>query len=369
MRSVRFVLGIGGMNNQMLNRERLKVLFSSNRNPNFETFTDYIEKAFKEVGCETVFFENRDFTIPGRIRDRFNFLHKFDLKILNKRLFNIAKTFKPDLFLEDGGWNILPEPIQTMKKMGVKTALWTNDPPRSQVYEFKSIRLSAPYYNFVFATGTEGIDGFKGLEIENLSLLPFACDSDFHKPVAITAEERQIYGFDVCFAGSGDKSVYPMRIKFLESLVDFRLGVWGPGWETLPLESPLRQFIKGGALRPSKWIKLFSASKIVFHSHYRDPLDNFPNYQANPRVFEALACGSFLLVDDQRDVQALFKDGDHLVIYKDIEDLRAKVSYYLKNDDERKRIAENGRREVLEKHTYRHRVKAILDIVGLGERQ
>ena len=39
----------------------MKVLFSSNINPNFKTFSDYIEKAFIEAGCETYFFENRDF--------------------------------------------------------------------------------------------------------------------------------------------------------------------------------------------------------------------------------------------------------------------------------------------------------------------
>ena len=357
------------MNNQMLKRERLKVLFSSNRNPNFETFTDYIEKAFKEVGCETVFFENRDFTILGRIRDRFNFLHKFDLKMLNKRLLNIAKTFKPDLFLEDGGWNILPGTIDALKGLGIKTALWTNDPPRDQLAEFKPIKIVAPHYDFVFITGTEAVEAFKD-DVKNLHLLPFACDPDFQKPVKLTDEERQKYGYDVCFVGSGHIEIYPYRIKFLESLTDLNInmGMWGPGWETLPTTSPLRRVISGGPLRTTAWVKLFSASKIIFHSHYQDPSGVYPNYQTNPRVFEALACGAFLLVDDQRDVRELFKDGEHLVIYKDIEDLRAKVSYYLKNDDERKRIAENGRREVLEKHTYRHRVKAILDIVGLGER-
>lgn len=348
-------------------KRRIKILFSSNRNPHFETFTDYIEKAFKEEGCDVIFFENRNFLIPGRVRDKLVALHLFDLKFLNQRLLKIAADFKPDLFLENGGWNILPETIQVMKRNGIKTALWTNDPPKSQVYDFDPIRQVAPHYDFVFIAGTDCYGGFAGQQINKITLMPFACDPDFQKPVELTSEEKRKYGFDVCFVGSGI-NVYSQRIRFLESLADINLGVWGPGWETLPSDSPLKRngCIKGGALRPVEWVKLFSAAKIVFHAHYRDPLESFPHYQANPRVFEALACGAFLLLDEQRDVVTMFKDGEHLVIYKDIDELRVKTLFYLQNDAERKRIAESGLREVLAKHTYRHRIKDILNVVGLG---
>ena len=108
----------------------MKVLFSSNKNPLFETFTEYIEKALRENGCATLFFENRDFIIPGRIRERMNFLHQLDVRRLNKRLITVAQSYKPDLFLEAGGWNILPKTVDVLRGMNIKTALWTIDPPR-----------------------------------------------------------------------------------------------------------------------------------------------------------------------------------------------------------------------------------------------
>ena len=344
---------------------KIKVLFSSNRNPLFETFTDYIEKAFKEIRCETIFFENRDFIIPGRIRDRFNFLHKFDIKMLNKRLLDIAKTFKPDLFLEDGGWNILPDTIDALKKMGVKTALWTNDVP----FNFGPIIISAPYYDFVFTAGTEAVEILKDYNVKNLRWLPFACDPDFHKPVKVSVEEKEKYGSDICFVGSGTIGIYEKRRDILEKLVDFDLGIWGTGWDNISKESSLNKFVRGFHTKPIEWVKVFSASKIALCIHYHDYSGKIPCYQASPKVFEALACGSFLLVDDQKDILSLFKDGEHLVIYKDVDDLRAKVLYYLNNETERKRIAENRRREVLEKHTYKHRIKSILDTIGLSNTQ
>ncbi|MBI5326762.1 MAG: glycosyltransferase [Deltaproteobacteria bacterium] len=339
----------------------IKVLFSSNRNPNFETFTDYIEKAFKEIGCEIVFFENRDFIIPWRIRGKFNFLQKIDLKALNKRLLNIAKTFKPDLFLEDGGWNILAETMESMKRLGIKTAMWTNDVP----IKFESIIRAAPHYDHVFTTDSGYIELFIKNNIKNYSVLNFACDPDFHKPVILSNEEMKIYGCDISFVGSYTSECYPNRRIILESLTDFDIGVWGPGWENLPDSSPLKRRVRGGHARPEEWVKIYSASKMALCIHYQSPYGMPKTHQATTKVFEIPACGVLLVVDAQKDIMTLLKSGEHLVVYKNVDDLRAKVLYYLNNEDERKTIAENGRREVLEKHTYKHRVETILKTVGL----
>lgn len=337
----------------------MKVIFSANRNPYFETFTEYIEKAFKENNCEVMFFENRDFVIPGRIRDRMVYLKKWDLQRLNKKLISIAQTYKPDIFLEAGGWNILPDTIETMRRNGIKTALWTVDPPRI----FEHIKKSAPYYDYVFTQGSEAYEILEKYNINNLYWMPFACDPDFHKPVEISTEEKEKYGCDVCFVGSGGE-LYSQRQEYLENLIEFDIGIWGPGWETLPPGSPLKKFIRGGQTRPEEWVKIFSASKIVFHSHYHDPEGKIPCYQASPRVFEALACGSFFVCDNQRDVLTLFKTGEHLVVFRDKKELKEIVSYYLNHLEEARSIAEKGRREVLEKHTYKHRLKEILAIIA-----
>lgn len=340
----------------------MKVLFSSNRNPHFEAFTDYIEKALKESDCTTLFFENRDFILPGRIRERVKYLQKFDLKRLNKRLLGIAKHFRPDLFLEQGGWNVLPDTVDAMKTRGIKTVLWVNDVP----WRFEPIKIVAPHYDFVFAAGTETIEILETYNIENLNWLPFACDPDFHKPIALTLAEKKRYGSDICFVGSGSPLLYSGRRNILENLADFDLGIWGPGWDTVPPESPLKRAIKGGHTRPAEWIKIYSASKISICIHYHDPEGNIPCHQAAPRVYEALACGAFLLVDRQRDVLSLFKPGEDLAVFDDVRELRELVTYYLRNPKEAEKIGRRGKKKVLAHHTYRHRIKEMLDIVMQG---
>jgi spore maturation protein CgeB len=80
-------------------------------------------------------------------------------------------------------------------------------------------------------------------------------------------------------------------------------------------------------------------------------------------VYEALACGTFLLVDAQRDVLASFKDREDLVIFRDRGELRDLLKYYLERPEERLEIAEKGKRTAIEKHTYRHRIGYMLQVV------
>ena len=61
------------------------------------------------------------------------------------------------------------------------------------------------------------------------------------------------------------------------------------------------------------------------------------------RIFDVLACGGFCMTNYQSEVAEYFADGEELVMYRSKEDLLAKVDYYLKHEEERARIAENGR--------------------------
>lgn len=340
----------------------MKALFSSYRNPNFITITEYIENALKSLGYEIQSFSNRDFIIPARFRDKITYLNNLDFKRLNKKLISAIKSFKPDLFLEAGGNRIFPETVEEIKRYGTKTALWTIDVPGS---DFDSIIKAASHYDFVFTGGSEAYDILNEKGVKNLQWFPFACDPEFHKPVLLNEEEKKLYGSDVVFVGTVDPVLYPFRVKTLEFISDFNLSIWGPGAENIPHDSKIKPLIRGEKTTPEIWTKIYSASKIVLCMHYKDPEGKIPCHQASPRVYEVLACGAFLMVDEQRDIIRLFKDREELVVFKDTDELKRLIRYYLERPDERKMIAENGRKKVLMEHTYKHRIEEMLKRINL----
>lgn len=334
----------------------MRVLFSSYHNPSFWTITEYTERTIMRLGHELIPFDDRAFIIPGRLRKSVPFLENRDLNRLNRRLISLASSTNPDLCLVAGGNRILPQTVQKMKSLGIKTVLWTIDAPR----HFQPIVAAAPHYDFIFCGGTEAQELMARVRIKKTYWLPFACDPDIHHPVDLNPEEQKKWGSDVSFIGS----YYPNRAQALEKLVDFDLKVWGPGWKKLAKDSPLKKRARDIHLTPKEWINIFSCSPINIVIHFQD--GETLCYQAAPRVYEALACQCFLLVDNQKDVQSLFQDGKHLVIFKNTEDLRAKITYYLKQPEERKKIARQGYEETVDKHTYLKRLEEMFFVIEAG---
>jgi spore maturation protein CgeB len=332
----------------------MKILFSGYHNPHFDTVTEYVERAIRALGHDLVIFNDADFLFPGRIRGAFRPLADFDLRRLNRELGRLNKLHKPDLCLVEGGYRILPETVSEIKGMGISTALWMMDAP----HDVDPILRAAPEYQFCFCAGTEHQELLARHGIKDSHWLPFACDPGFNCPKTLSAEETGFFGSPISFVGS----YYPNRMKILEGIADLDLKVWGPGWDKVPDSSPLSKCIKrAGNIKPEDWVRIFCSSGINLVIHFQDSL--IPCNQASPKVYEVLACKSFMICDNQKDVNALFEDGKHMVIFKDVADLREKIGYYLGCEEDRNRMANQGFNEVITKHTYVIRLKQMLDII------
>ena len=337
----------------------MKILFATARNPHFPTITEYIERAARALGHDIISFDDRAFTFPGRLRAAIPRIDRLDLSRLNRKLATEVRQQRPDLLLCAGGERILPETVEAARATGTTTVLWTIDSVKS-----RDPRIAlASYFDFVFCGGTEMIEALRGSRLRNgPSWLPFACDPELHRPIKLSPEEESLYGCDIAFVGSLHLDLYPNRLPMLEALADFKMGVWGPGARALPASSPIHGKIRGDGIGYEEWARIYSSAKIVLCAHSSYP--DIPCTQASPRVYEVLACGGFLLCDDQPDVRALFEDGQDLAIFRSLSDLNHKARYYLDHDQERREIAVRGREKVLAKHTYRHRVAALIATVA-----
>ncbi len=332
----------------------MNIFFASNRNPHFDNTNVYREKAVRDLGHNFVFVDDRAFLMLGRIRDRFGFLQRWDLRCLNKKMLIQAGRGNPDLWLAVGGNRVLPETVRGITGMGIKTALWTSDVP----LDFDNIIRAAPFYDYVFCAGTEAIEVFEKNGIQGARWLPFACDPERHMPMAVTEKEKNENDRDVVFVGA----YYPNRWEIIKELSEFNVGVWGPGWSRASGGEAGSMHIKDVRLNYTEWVRIYNTAKIVMAVHYQD--GKVPSYQASPKIYEALACRAFLITDRQKDVLSQFEDGKHLLCFEDKDDLKDKVRYYLDHDSERRSIADNGYREVLEKHTYLHRIREMLSVMS-----
>jgi len=185
-------------------------------------------------------------------------------------------------------------------------------------------------FDFVFAAQRDGAVQLRDGGITT-TWLPLACDPEVHRKHDVEKT------FDICFVGN----VFPGQRADLLRLLQGRF-----------------RNSSVGRCYFDEMARTYSASRVVFNRSVRDDV--------NMRLFEAVACGSLLLTNDLREngQEELFRDGVHLATYRDAEELVDKVRFYLDREAVRERIAAAGRAEALARHTYRHRMEALLGEVG-----
>ncbi|MBW1740045.1 MAG: tetratricopeptide repeat protein [Deltaproteobacteria bacterium] len=145
-----------------------------------------------------------------------------------------------------------------------------------------------------------------------------------------------------------------LRAAVIKELLGFNLKVCGDeDWLSIIAASSL--------VRPVPYfgdlVKIYNASKINLNIS-RVQLKS----TVNQRVFDVPACKAFLITDWREELSRYFEIGKEVVCYRDPDELKALIGYYLEHSTEREKIAEAGYTRVISEHTYGHRIQRIVDI-------
>jgi hypothetical protein len=229
---------------------------------------------------------------------------------------------------EDALMNMLPYSPQTPPKPNIYIASDTH-----LGYDYRLSR--AREFDWVFCNQLKAVEEFikDGIPANRCMWLPHAAE-----PLAYPKKEM-INRYDVSFVGNvGSWN----RVEFLDRMFK---------------EFP--NFFYGKRLFEEA-AEIYSQSKIVLHISIKDDIAMRP--------FEVLSTGSFLLCNNLPTMHHLFKEGVHYAGFDTLDEAVEKAKYYISHDAERQRIADAGYAEFMAKHTYEHRLKTVLDIVGANEK-
>lgn len=171
----------------------------------------------------------------------------------------------------------------------------------------------------------------------------------FDPDVFYTKENDNLKGNEILFVGS-TRNVFRDIIKDI-SKTGHKYSVFGPGWEDFIDE----EYIKDDFIPNDKLNQYYSSCKILLNDHWED-MKEF-GFISN-RLFDALGCGAFVISDKMQEIDTLFEG--NIVTYDGVDDLNNKIEYYLSHEDERKQKALNGKKLVLENHTFDNRVDEII---------
>lgn len=272
-----------------------------------------------------------------------------DLRRRNAQLIAYARQTKPDILWLIGDNRVIHADTlaQLKRELGCKILYSTGTSPI--VFSLPLERAAARLYDLVIVN-----DFYHGIQWQELGspwmlcLPAVAIDPEFHYP-----RPDPKLACDISFVGTLlPPKLYSERIAALEAIKDFDLGIW----TVHDLPETLRPNLRGYALGDSM-LEAISSSKMTLNVH-----GDFMRYGGNMRLFEAASVGTFQIVDERVGVHEWFKEGEHLVMYRSLADLRAKITYYLAHDAERQAIADAARQHVLKYHTYEQRLERLEEV-------
>jgi hypothetical protein len=143
------------------------------------------------------------------------------------------------------------------------------------------------------------------------------------------------------------------RDKFLlEVNKHFRLSIRGElGWDT----------------------EIFNVKKPRFHPRYLEVLRNskiilstvnLPRYGLlTRRIFRSVASGRLYVTQYSPGLEDAFENHKHLVWFETVEEGVDVIDYYLRRPYEAEKIARNGRKLIIEKHTWKHRLNEFVHLL------
>jgi len=142
------------------------------------------------------------------------------------------------------------------------------------------------------------------------------------------------------------------RRRALSKLSHEKLSVWGDeGWDAA-LPDGAKRFDRVDYYLETPGVYRRTAVNLNFTSLQMPTA-------VNQRLFDAPAAGGFLLTDNQDDARELFAP-DEIAVFDDLEELPARVKWFLGREEARRSIQKKARARILAEHTYTHRVNRLL---------
>ncbi len=307
----------------------------------------------ESVDCDQ--FEDSFFALKNVTKNKNNteILSNMFLNLMMEVILAKAVEFQPDLILALAQAPLSKEALGRLKPLNIPIAFWFVEDFKTLTY-WKDV---ASWYDYFFCIQRgEFQEKLRSLSVDSY-YLPQACAPSVQKPMDLTLDDRKVYKADVSFMGAA----YYNRIQSFPQLLNYDLKIWGTGWDKRTPVGPCVQN-DNDRISAEKAVKIFNAGKINLNLHSSSFHESVnPNGDfVNPRTFEIASSGGFQLVDDRKELHDLFDTESELVTFRDMEDLKKKIDYYLENEDERNAIASRSRERVLKEHTMEHRMMEML---------
>lgn len=292
---------------------------------------------------------------------------------------NTILNVKPDLLLVQSTWhdhrrewknkipylkpktnNILKKVVDFCKTQHIPTVFWNIEDP----YHFYDFIEAAKLFDYIFTTDSNTVPKYKKIvKHNNVYTLPFAAQPKIHNPIG----KGKIRLGNVAFAGSWYSKGHNDRKKDIEIVLKpalkYDLHIYDRMYyltNNIKYKFPdIYQPCIKGHLPYNKVCDAYKSYDILLNVN---TVQNSPT-MFSCRIFELLACGANIISGYSIGIEKMFPN--IVKLCRTQEDTEYYLRTLLCDKEQRDRLSLLGQRIVFKYHTYEHRIKTILEKVGI----
>jgi len=254
------------------------------------------------------------------------------------------EAFRPDVIFYVSTMFIPMEYFEILGRLTFKPRVIGWDADGGPGYE-RNVKY-VPYLDTLFESEQQYCDT-NSLGFRKMVHLPFCANPEVHRNF-FQQRENKIY-----FCGSWTAE----RDPIITALSDFPLVLKGWRWENLSKKGKKFEIVNG-TVDIHQQVKDYNRYAMVINKH-----QSVNNHFAalNMRTFEAPACGALLLNDWRGGLSDYFTEGEEIAVYRSVEQLGELCESLLSDSKNTARMAGNGYERTIREHTYRQRMKTVID--------
>jgi hypothetical protein len=335
-------------------------------------------KALEKLGCEVIRFGWLDRFKKWELcksepvyrsfwhRLQFRFLLGPIVDCINSDLESLALLERPDVVWFYNVQLIYPETVKKLRAKLPETIFcqYSNDNPFSATAHksiWRHFVASVPYFDLHYGFREESLEALVSHGAKNVHLLRayFIPEDDFPlNPSNIDSR----YRCDVVFAGHYEDDG---RVESLEAIcrAGYKLNLFGGGWNAalpkLSPDSPLRKIYPVSPVTGGDYRQAICGAKVALCF-----LSTLNHDTYTRRSFQIPAMKVPLLSQRTGDLVNMFNENKEMAFFSNTGELLEKLQYLLKNDAQRKILADGGYARVYrDGHDVLSRMRQWLDSV------
>jgi glycosyltransferase involved in cell wall biosynthesis len=263
----------------------------------------------------------------------------------NRAILEAAERTRAQVVWIEKGTEVFPRTLRALRRDPSRVLVYHNTDDwkaktRLHRLHWRYLLRGLHLYDLHFTSNLHNVKEFQELGLPEVHHMELAANPIYPEPVPVPEAERMALGAQVGFIGHWEEATERALRRVAEA--GLAVKIYGPGWNRADLSGALGPAVQGRSVTGLEYMRAilsFDVNVGIVSKWNR-------NHTAS-RTFQIPALGAFLLHERNEVVRELFREGVEAEFFGSADELVEKCRYYVAHPDERRRIAEAGRRRCL----------------------